>query len=327
MNKLSKYLFYLFLALVLAGCERIIDEEESDSDLSPAVPKGFSVYSATDGEVIIRWDVSSENNISGYYIYRAVSDSVMPIQIATVNSRNYYYDDSLDYNKVYYYKICAVNNRQKTSDLTGYIAARPINQYSPAKPQNLAVNGRFWDGRAYFSLQWNSNLESDLAGYKIYRSEFADFDTSSATFIGISKTNQFSDTTKSFTLYKNYYYKVSAFDKGNLTSEASNTTNDVILELPEIIAPQNNASFTYLDQFSFRTISAVCDYKIIVSNNPFIGEIWSKQFTATPSTQPINVLFDYYYLTKGDYYWRIITISNDNGQPNSISPTFKFTIK
>lgn len=61
--------------------------------------------------------------------------------------------------------------------------------------------------------------------------------------------------------------------------------------------------------------------------NPYVGEFWSKQFYSDPSAGPISVSFDQMYLEKGDYFWRILTFSKSDTEPNSISPTYKFTIK
>jgi hypothetical protein len=324
-----KYYYFILPLLFFAGCERVIDIDDNSGNLPPSTPSGFAVYSAYDGTVILRWNLNPGDNTSGYNIYRSIDDTIYVRKIATVTGTdiNYYYDDSLYYNSTYYYKISAVNTEQKESALSSFIKANPVNIYTPSRPANLSVMGRNWNNKGYFYLSWNSNSESDIAGYKIYRSEKSDFTANSSTLIGTALANQFFDTLNNFASYKYYFYKIAAFDKGNLTSSETAVQSDLILDVPVIVAPQNNAALSYLDVFSIKTLPVACTYKIVVSTNPYVGEIWSKEIYAAPSSDNLDFIFDYSFVSQGDYYWKVAAFSGSNTEPNSISPTYKFTIK
>jgi len=324
---MKKYVFYFLFLLFLGGCERITDYSD-DNSLPPSTPKDFAVYSAHDGLVIIRWTLNTENNISGYNIYRSVNDTVNFTYLNFVSDLNYYYDDSLSYDKTYYYKISAVSLQNKESALSYHIKAIPINKYAPDVPVNLKVYGCNWaGGKPCFKLQWQSNSEGDLAGYKIYRSASPDFAADTLHYIGQSNTTDYADSSLDFGYYSNYYYKITAFDKGNLSSNAGPVATDVILESPKLVFPGNNSVVASIENFTITTANYPCTYKIFLLANPITDEIWSKSANSNSSSGGnMDIYFDYYGLFRGTYYIRIASYTVDENTPNSISEVYKFTI-
>lgn len=78
-------------------------------------------------------------------------------------------------------------------------------------------------------LSWDANIETDLAGYRVYRSE-----TSGSGYVQISidsvqgLSTLYTDTiTVNDGEIKTYYYAVTAFDQSNLESDYSNEVNDI----------------------------------------------------------------------------------------------------
>ncbi|NQY65463.1 MAG: endonuclease [Alteromonadaceae bacterium] len=97
-------------------------------------------------------------------------------------------------------------------------------------PPELPVNLSGVGGDGLVELSWTANVESDLAGYNIYRS-----DTSGGTFVRInsSTVNTSAYTDNNVMGNTTYFYVITAIDTSNNESDNSAetfaTTNDVIL--------------------------------------------------------------------------------------------------
>jgi fibronectin type 3 domain-containing protein len=126
--------------------------------------------------------------VTGYRVYRgelAASSSASndlsqakwkspPILLAPSQS-NSYRDTLFDFGKTYVYQVrslvIAEGNSIESDDSTPAIVT-PRDTFPPAAPQNLVVAeipGE--NGAVSVDLSWSINLENDLAGYRIYRSE------------------------------------------------------------------------------------------------------------------------------------------------------------
>lgn len=80
-------------------------------------------------------------------------------------------------------------------------------------------------------LNWNANLESDLAGYKMY------YGNSSGSYAGIVDIgNQTSYTIENLTVGQPYYIAVTAYDTSNNESDYS---NEVSYTVTDTTAPGN----------------------------------------------------------------------------------------
>ena len=320
----SVYIFITALFLS-SGCDRLVDTSQTDNGIPPAVPVGFQVAYATDGEVALAWQSNSEADLAGYNIYRS-TDSTNFILIGN-SSYNYYYDDSLQYNKTYYYRITAIDIWNNESLPTKVVSAKPINRYVPGAPVGLSINARNYQGSLSVYLTWNPNYESDIAGFNIYRSTDNGFNADSTTLVGFSTNINYTDTLK-LSLYTTYYYKIRAVDKGGLIGVESNQVSDKILGVPQIIFPADNSEVNYFSSFLIKAISIPANYKIVVQDNMFYGEVWSSNFFSSVVDDTMTVNFNPTYIsTNIPYYLRIITFSNGGNEPNSVSPLYKFVIK
>ena len=101
--KIIRIASVLLLSLLLYnGCERPTDTVDG-SNIPPAVLTGLYVYYASDGGITIDRQSSGERDVKGYNIYRR-TDSTESKKI-DYTSDSYYFDDSLEYKVIYYYKI------------------------------------------------------------------------------------------------------------------------------------------------------------------------------------------------------------------------------
>jgi fibronectin type 3 domain-containing protein len=320
-------LLYITLVIALSGCRRDIYTNNTVTGLPPAVPVGLKVVSAYDGAVLIAWQNNMEADFSGYNVFRSINNS--SFLFLTFTSNNYYFDDSLNYQLNYYYKVNAVNNAQMESLFSDSVLAQPVNLYPPAAPANLSftISARNWEGQRSVVLTWNPNSEGDVAWYYVYKSTMDNFTADSNTFIGKSHTPNYTDTIN-LALYTNYYYKLRAVDKGNLQSNESRIVHDMIFDIPAVLFPPNGTQTAFFSQFAIKTLSVPANYKIVVQTNQFFDEFWSTVVSSSILNDTLNIDFTPPFLNANTtYYWRVSTYSQNSSDPNSISQLYQFTIK
>lgn len=129
-------------------------------------------------------------NISGYHVYRGEIDPasaeaashdlsqvkwISPLALLAPSPSNSYRDALFDFGKTYVYivrsVIVAAGNPLESGDSARAIIA-PRDTFPPDAPQNLvAAVTPLPGGSRSVDLSWSINLETDLAGYRVYRSD------------------------------------------------------------------------------------------------------------------------------------------------------------
>lgn len=319
--------FILFLcSLFFMSCGREQPIDFVDDSLPPAVPTNLRIIFSEDGEALIAWDANSEYDFQGYKIFLSKNDTLNWFLIATTPN-NYYFIDSLDYDSIYYIRVSAFDRTERESKFSISVSLISPNIHAPITPRGLEVFGRNWLNEKSFFLRWRKNIESDVKHYQIFRSTIENFIPDSSNLIASTSLTSFIDSSLDFENYKYYFYRIVAVDKGGLRSLPTNQVADKILPIPEIIFPQNNYNDKYFRYFRIRTLNVPTTYKIIVQTNEFFGEIWSKEINTDLTNETLSILFDADFIYPArDYFWRIITYTKDETQPNSISPLFKFRV-
>jgi hypothetical protein len=129
--------------------------------------------------------------ISGYRVYRGELDPASvpaaskelsqtkwesPLSLLASPEDTRYDDALFDFGKTYVYIVRSVGlaeGRPLESSDSNIVIVTPQDTFPPAAPQELVANvvpGAVPDS-AVVDLSWSINLETDLAGYRIYRSE------------------------------------------------------------------------------------------------------------------------------------------------------------
>jgi hypothetical protein len=92
----------------------------------------------------------------------------------------------------------------------------PSDTTPPAVPAGLTATAV---SSSSINLDWADNTDSDLAGYKVYRSTTSGFTPNSANFVKQVTTSAYTDT--GLTADTTYYYKVTAVDTSGNESQPS----------------------------------------------------------------------------------------------------------
>jgi hypothetical protein len=212
----------------------------------PRAPDGL-VVTNQDLEILIEWNNNIDLDTKGYNIYRASStdsnfiklnDSLLPLPM--------YIDQNVWGDKVYFYKITMVDNDDNESTYSDIISGR-LKQ--PAPPSGLLLS----PGKYFLKIQWDANVEGDLAGYNVYRSV--------DSLDGYEKLNT---ALLSGTMYidssietgRTYYYYVEAVDTTEAQSDNPSILRGhtiamdkgilVVDENPCFIKTQADAFYNYL---------------------------------------------------------------------------------
>ena len=322
---LRKYLLLLlFSVILLQGCERNAPTETAGDGLPPAVPVNLKIYSAYDGEIQIVWHANVELDLKGYNIYRSTDST--HFSMIGFSDQNYYLDDSLDYDVKYFYRVTALDVENRESNASYIVGAVPKNVYKPFAPSFPQINARNWPAGKSVYLTWDPGYETDIAGVYIYRSTVQGFTPDSTNFHGFSAISTYSDTSD-LSLLTLYFYKIVAVDKGNLRSSPSSEVGDKILPVVSVVSPLGTLHANTLT-FKFIAVPVSTSYEVTLQSNPYFGQIWSKVLTSTTIDDTITVDYDGNYIDFGvNYYWRVVTYTNDYSSPNSISPLYNFVLQ
>lgn len=318
---------FLFLAITwmsFVGCERESISPDQVDLVPPLPPTGLIIEEAQDGYIFLSWKKNSERDILEYIIYRSEGNQNSFYKIDS--TQNFYLlDEHLSYDTTYFYYVTAVDISGNQSKPSTIISSQSSNKNAPQTPKGFEVNGHNSSSGKFIQLSWTPNNESDLAGYKIYRSTQTPFTAEAASFI--IKTDQafYRDTTIHQTNAR-YYYGATAIDRGGKESPLSPIQDDVITEIPVLISPESNASVTSFPKFIWQNVSGSKKYKVTISTSEWTNE-FASWFVDQSSELTISSSYQGPYLNKGRiYYWRIATITSSENNPNAISDVRSFQI-
>jgi len=189
------------------------------------------------------------SGISGYRVYRGEIDPhapaaagkdlstihwISPLTLIGPSATNSYSDTQFDFGKTYVYavrSVISVDGNEIESDNSEPVTVTPLDTFPPAVPQDLVAAVLPGAAPATFvvDLTWSINLETDFAGYRVYRSEQEGVRGQLVT-PDLLPTPAFRDS--SVAPGHRYWYTVTALDRAGNESAASSSVAVDIVETP-----------------------------------------------------------------------------------------------
>jgi len=183
-------------------------------------------------QILLSWNPPSANvdgskpaNIIGFNVYRSQMTNV-PAKLLNPNpvTANQFSDLNFEFGTNYQYFVRSVSigtNAEPIESLeSNIIQILPKDTFAPMAPTSITLAA----SPTTISIFFVANPESDLAGYKIFRSENQK-DWESLTQ-DVLKTNTFQDTRVE--KGKTYYYYLIAVDKFGNASDKSEIVNETV---------------------------------------------------------------------------------------------------
>ncbi len=220
-----------------------------------AVPKrvaGIQVR-VTQENIQLKWEAPTSTtsgepltSIAGYHLYRGELDPASAttaendlhavvwksplFQLATTTTPEYQ-DGGFDFGKTYLYLVRSVVNAgggQLESSDSRPVIVTAKDTFPPAAPQNVvaAVLPGLATGTSVVDLSWTINIETDLAGYRIYRSE-REGERGQLLTADLLPTPAYRDTAVNSS--RRYWYTVTALDRAGNESAPSTPS---LVEVP-----------------------------------------------------------------------------------------------
>jgi uncharacterized protein len=184
-------------------------------------------------EIRLRWSVDGDDvkKIVGYNVLKSDQSDGLFIKSnnSVISNANLSFTDKNAENTTYYI-VEAIGDQGQTVRSFSKLSMRE-DTMAPAIPVNLA--GRINDTTGVVEISWVANTESDLMGYRVYRSS-----NRAAKAISIHDklitVNQYRDTISLKSLNSFLYYYVVAFDANMNPSDMS---APLIIKRPDTIKP------------------------------------------------------------------------------------------
>ncbi len=190
---------------------------------APDAPTGL-IAQAEDGRVLLDWDDNAESDLLCYTVKRSETSGGDPTLTRTGVFASEFVDDNVTNGMTYYYVVTATDGSGNESDASAEVDATPeVGQdvTPPAAPTGVMATP---DGGG-IRLDWDDNLEADLAGYDVLRAETpgGPYEDLVAEGVGVS---EYVDESAVFLV--RYYYVIVAVDEAGNPSTPSAEASSVL---------------------------------------------------------------------------------------------------
>ena len=189
----------------------------------PATPTGLSATVVSHDAVTLAWDDPEDDSITGYVILRrdrAIHPNGTFVTIAgdTGSTDTTYTDDTVEPDKEYVYRIKAINEHGKVSEMSYWLRTDTPAIPVPDAPTGLSTAV----SHDAVTLTWDDPEDDSITGYVILRRDRAIHPN--GTFVTIAGDTGSTDTTYTDDTVepdKRYVYRIKAINEHGEVSERS----------------------------------------------------------------------------------------------------------
>ena len=292
----------------------------------PQVPRALSVERIGDGEVWLNWQATEGEDEVLYVVYRSVGDDAAVAIDSTFQTR--YKDQGLQYELEYTYRVTAINGGGE-SEPSNAVSGQPLNSLTPQVPTAVRAVAHHLEvlGQLDITLDWSENPETDLVGYRVYRSTEAGFTPSVEHLLMQVSGPGFID--EEIEVGTVYYYRITAIDGGGKESNASEEVSDVALPSPVLLVPVAGAETAAPLTFTWSRLPEARAFRVIVTTSLTSGEVSDMPLTSDTTAVFTGRIKEGRLVTLEPgqvYYWKVVASTHAAGAENSVSRVESFRV-
>ena len=292
----------------------------------PQAPRALSVERIGDGEVWLNWQVAEGEDEVLYVVYRSVGDGASVAIDSTFQTR--YKDQGLRYELEYTYRVTAINGGGE-SDPSNAVSGQPLNSLTPQVPTSVRAVAHHLEvlGQLNIALDWADNAETDLAGYRVYRSTEQGFTPSVEHLLMQVSGPGFVD--EEIEVGTVYYYRITAIDLGGKESNASEEISDIALPSPVLLVPVAGEETAAPLTFTWGRLPEARAFRVIVTTSLTSGEVSDMPLTSDTTAVFTGRIKEGRLVTLEPgqvYYWKVVASTHTEGIENSVSRVESFKV-
>ena len=292
----------------------------------PQVPRALSVERIGDGEVWLNWQAAEGADEVLYVVYRSVGDDAAVAIDSTFQTR--YKDQGLRYELEYTYRVTAINGGGE-SEPSNAVSGQPLNSLTPQVPTAVRAVAHHLEvlGQLDITLDWSENPETDLVGYRVYRSTEAGFTPSVGHLLMQVSGPGFID--EGIEVGTVYYYRITAIDGGGKESNASEEVSDVALPSPVLLVPVAGEETAAPLTFTWSRLPEARAFRVIVTTSLISGEVSDMPLTSDTTAVFTGRIKEGRLVTLEPgqvYYWKVVASTHAEGAENSVSRVESFRV-
>ena len=292
----------------------------------PQAPRALSVERIGDGEVWLNWQVAEGEDEVLYVVYRSVGDGASVAIDSTFQTR--YKDQGLRYELEYTYRVTAINGGGE-SDPSNAVSGQPLNSLTPQVPTSVRAMAHHLEvlGQLDIALDWADNAETDLAGYRVYRSTEQGFTPSVEHLLMQVSGPGFVD--EEIEVGTVYYYRITAIDLGGKESNASEEISDIALPSPVLLVPVAGEETAAPLTFTWGRLPEARAFRVIVTTSLTSGEVSDMPLTSDTTAVFTGRIKEGRLVTLEPgqvYYWKVVASTHTEGIENSVSRVESFKV-